>query len=356
MLVGFLLVFADLAGLSLYGDMFRMHFSAGQFQVPYDFACFHLAGQFLQYPNAWNPERVQQFCPYMYPPAFLFVAKLLSLLPSVLSYSLWMFAGLAVLAAAAWVVGLRGWRFVLGLFSPALFYAVDTGQTGLLTSAMLLTALGTVEKAPALAGLAASVVIIKPQCGILLPIFFLAGRHYRAFWVASIASCGWLILSVVFFKMVAWHYYFSIELPISRIVLDKPWPQPYQGIMVSVFLLLRSLGTGIGFASLGQAVVSCLCIWTGWKIWCAKMENFPRMVISLVLLFLVTPYGYIYDLPCLGVALCGLGGRKGLLTAAFFALSITLYLPMAMLNIIFGPFLLVMLALVAASYPKLTVE
>lgn len=119
--------------------------------------------------------------------------------------------------------------------------------------------------------------------------------------------------------------------------------------MVSVFIYLRSLGAKIGTAWLGQMIVASVCVLTAWKAWRGGMERSSKIVLSLALTFLATPYGYIYDLPCLGLAICGMSGRRGELMAILFTLTIALYIFFAMSGFIVGPLLLAIIAWVAWS-------
>jgi hypothetical protein len=212
---------------------------------------------------------------------------------------------LLILAARA--IKLPWVAIALGLISAPELYCITMGQTGIFVSALLMASLGLAETQPIAAGIAAGCLIIKPQFAILLPICFLASHNWRAF-VSAVATLTFLCaLSGVMFGLGVWRQFLGNHAAAAPGLLAAAWPQPYQFTMVTVFMMLRSLGAGVPLAGAVQALASVGAGCGAWWLWRRGNPVDPptRLAATLCLVAIATPYAYIYDLPGLGLALAG---------------------------------------------------
>jgi hypothetical protein len=197
-----------------------------------------------------------------------------------------------------------------------------------------------------LAGIFAGCLVIKPQYGILLPICFLAARNYRGFAAATATGMVLCVASYGAFGMQTWQHFFVVELGTEHLRLDLPWPQPFQNIMITPFIMLRSLGASLALANITQAMVTLCAAVAAWVLWSRPQAGalpFARVAVTLCLGALATPFGYLYDLPSLGLAVfaCAAAARwERLLPLAVFMLFTAFYIILSVKFFVAGPLLL----------------
>ena len=124
-----------------------------------------------------------------------------------------------VLFAALHYWGLRISVAIAVLFSPAMLENVTFGQNGTLTAALQWAALLLVPARPAVSGIAAGLLIIKPQFGILLPIAFIAQRSWRVIVVAILAAAGLAVVTAAAFGFDAWVMFWTHTRPLMPFIL-----------------------------------------------------------------------------------------------------------------------------------------
>lgn len=278
-----------------------LHSAAG---IPGDLASFRRNAELVTQPfgnAAWKAD----FLPY--PPPFLLLSVPMSWLPAKEEYLAWTFMGVALLILSARLLKLPWMAIGVGLLSQPTLQCMTMGQTGMFISAALMLSFGLAETQPVIAGIAAGCLIIKPQFGILLPVCFLASRNWRAMVAAAGTVLGLCALPALLFGMGVWRVFFINHIASAQSLITLPWPQGYQYTMVTVFMLLRSLGAGMNLASFVQAVASLCAAAACWWLWRrgANIDRLAQLAATLCLVILATPYAYIYDLPALALALAG---------------------------------------------------
>jgi hypothetical protein len=282
-----------------------------------------IPGDYLEFrQNALATAAHLQADSLPYPPPFLLLTTPFSWLPPAPGYIAWTIAGLACLIIAAKVLGFRPGAMLLGAVSVPALYCVLMGQTGLFISAALLLSLGLVETQPILAGIAAGCLIIKPQFALLLPVCFLALGNKKAFFAAAATVAILCGFPIIFFGLHVWQVFFFRHVGGAQSLLAAPWPALFEYTMVTVFMLCRSLGASLHVASIVQIFSTVMAAALCWRLWRGGGQGqLERMVITLCLIMLATPYAYIYDLPALALALAEYAARQrpyGLGAAALF--------------------------------------
>jgi hypothetical protein len=238
-----------------------------------------------------------------YPPPFLLLTTPFSWVPARVGYAAWLLLGGGFLAAAARRQGWSWSAILLGLAGPPVWFCGLLGQSSFWVSGLLLLALGRQQRNPRLAGVAAAALIIKPQFGLLLPAFFGANRNWRAITAATLGVIGLAALTTICFGAGIWQNLQANNVPSARGLLRAAWPAGFQSLMVTPFVMFRSLGADEMLAGAGQVVSSFL---TMGAIVHFQGRNFPPLkLMALVgcLVPLATPYAFIYDLPFLCLTL-----------------------------------------------------
>ncbi len=342
----------ELIGVLIYGRLFRGHFQPAGFQMPGDLLCFWANGALVGHPAALQGASVSGICAYMYPPPFLLVAAPLSWLTPFWCYLVWIAVTNLALAGAARAIGMGWGAIALGLASPPNLYCIAVGQNGALISALMLLSLGLAERRPRAAGFFAGCLVIKPQFALLLPVCFAAARNWQAMAAAAAGGLAICALSLLVFGSAPWRAFFGHGTVAARVVLDEAWPKPFQGVMVSWFMMLRSMGAGLPLAYALQGLATVAAAVAAWRLW-SRPVGPARLAATLGLAVLATPYAYVYDLPALALALAGFSAAMGwnfLLPLGIFVAATSLYIILSMLGFAVGA--VVMLLLVVMLWPK----
>jgi hypothetical protein len=136
-------------------------------------------------PGVWTQ-------PFLSPPAVAWLASPLTLFPYWVAYSIWaVFTFAAFAGSLAWAgvsTGTARWIAVLGTLTPWwVLHAVNLGQVVPLVAAGAVVAWRLLrDKREIAAGVALSLIFLKPNTAILVPVALLAAQRYRAFasWLA----------------------------------------------------------------------------------------------------------------------------------------------------------------------------
>ena len=267
------------------GAYLAWHGRAGEI---YDPAAFHA----FQQSVAGAP--IQGYH-YSYPPVLLLLTAPLAFVPYVPGLALWLLSGwYAFYRALRMAMPGRG-ALLLALAAPAVFINAVGGQNGTWTAALFGFGLGLIERRPILAGGLLSLLIYKPQFGLLVPVALLAGRHGRAIVAATLSALTLSAISVAWSGLDIWADYARNLAVLRQIVLEDGsgvWHR-----FVSVFAAARRLGAPVDVAYALQALAGVIALIAVALVWWRKET--PLAVKNAVLLAgtcLATPYLQDYDL------------------------------------------------------------
>lgn len=336
---------ADASGHPLAQD-FLSFWSAGQMALTghpataYDWPAMHALQQQLM------GHVPRGYLGWAYPPLFFCIAIPLALMPYTASFLIWVFATLALYAAAiARVARARG-AALLACATPAALGCAMPGQNGFLSAALIAGALLLLEARPLLAGLLIGLLTYKPHLGLLFPVALMLGGYWRAFFSAAATTIVTLILSRLMAadSLAA----FAAHLgSMSNNFLTEGTAGFFR--QQSLYGLLRMSGGGDRAAFAAQGILfAAMIVFIGW-LW-RSARSLPLKCAGLcVAALLATPYLYFYDFPILSVAIAflwrdGAFSRREALLLIASQLAMTAFLfvdaPMA-----FAGALLVLLAM-----------
>jgi hypothetical protein len=147
---------------------------------------------------------------YFYPPILLLLLAPLSALPYAAAFSLWAVAQVAALWCSLRAVVGRGAAMAPYFAFPAAALSLGMGQNALLTAALFAAGTALLGRGrPFLAGLVLGCLVYKPQFGLLLPVAFLAGREWRAFFGAAASVAALAAAATAAFGADAWAAFFD---------------------------------------------------------------------------------------------------------------------------------------------------
>jgi Glycosyltransferase family 87 len=239
--------------------------------------------------------------PWVYPPAYLFVAALLALLPHVAACATWL--ALTFPAYVAVIRAIVGHRLgiLLACAYPGLLANAAVGQNGFASAALLGGALLLMQRNPIMAGCLVGLLSFKPHLGILLPIVLVAGGYWRAFASAAVVVALLALAAWAAFGLDTWVAFLHSLSSASQSTLEQgraDWAK-----LQSLYGLVRMAGAPSAFAwamqgmLAGAVAVSLVALWR-------SRASFDLKAAALATgALLATPYVFLYDLVVLAVAM-----------------------------------------------------
>ncbi len=237
------------------------------------------------------------FHPWVYPPVTLLLALTFGWPSYPASLAMFLSFSLAALLAALWTwaghARSRAWLCAGVLLCPATAYILGAGQLSFGLAAVILAGVAWLPSAPVSAGALFSLLLLKPQFALMVPVALLAGRHWRAI-AGGLAGSAWLIAcSLAATGLRPWTAWLRLATG-----TDPALPGLVGAVRLydqSVHTCLRTLGAPESLASAGQAaamVFSALCVWRVF----ARDGDWPqRLCVLLCATVLASPHVGDYD-------------------------------------------------------------
>ncbi len=272
------------------------------------FAAAHPVGDIY---NAARLQAFQQslypgfhsFYPYLYPPTLLLVTWWLRFCSFATAQLLWSLAGLVVFVSASLALFRRRLVLLALLACPASLLNLVTGETAYFTSGLLFLGLAALPRRPVLAGIAFGLLTLKPQLGVLLPVFLLARRDWTAMLAAGVTALSLIAASCIAFPPALWRLWFH-TLPTYQAQYFAS-----TGLNLNIIITpaanLVTLGVSPGLAWAVQTVCGLpIAI----LVFMAARRAPYKLAVAALLVgsFLAVPHAYAYDsIPLIAaMALC----------------------------------------------------
>ena len=275
------------------------------------------AVQFYQPENL--PDAIAQMAPTMgnvnlfwqYPPTMYLILFPLGFLPFTVSFFTWATLNLGLFFLLIRKFWSNKIALFLALSSGAVFQAIITGQTGFLTAACIAIIATYAGSAPALAGMAAALLTVKPQLGLLIPVALAAGNYWRAFFWAAVASILFAGASALIFGIDSWFAAIQAISEHGARVSSSGFPHRK---MVSVYGAMKMLAAPEVIALGTQIIASFVLVAVIFVIWRAKPHRDIRILSLCAATPIAAPYALYYELPAMVIAvflLAKIGFTKG---------------------------------------------
>jgi alpha-1,2-mannosyltransferase len=240
---------------------------------------------------------------FFYPPIFLVLCSAFAALPYLAAFAVWTGATLAAYVAALRGT-LRGATSILPFVAfPPVFLSIGLGQNALLTAGLLGGGIVLLEKRPFLSGLLFGALCYKPHFGLLLPIAFIAGGHWRVFLGATVAVVGTSMLSLAVFGLDSWMAFFANAATAPGTF--EAGRVSFAGL-VSPFGAMRLIGAALPIAYAVQFIAtSCAAIAVA-LVWRRPHTLAHRGMILASGTLIALPVILFYDLALAGIVLAWL--------------------------------------------------
>ena len=225
---------------------------------------------------------------WQYPPTmFLLIAPFASLgyVPALCLWGAGTAAFLAGVLASLW----RNYAaLAIAFASAAAFHALITGQTGFVTAGLIALAAVYAGRRPALAGLAAGLLTVKPQLGLLIPIAFAAGAYALMAALYALAA-----VSLALFGPEGWIAFKDAASGHGGMMSTDVFPYFK---LITALGLLTQIGAPAPAAMAGQAVVALGLAAFVFHVWRHTEEWDLRAIALIAAAPLATPYALYYEL------------------------------------------------------------
>ncbi|MEJ8474043.1 glycosyltransferase family 87 protein [Roseibium algae] len=187
-----------------------LHFpSSIEEPIKEDLAAFYRAGQMAAQGRAVEAYDVEAFreplsghaktLVFRYPPHFLPFAEVLAPMSYAQAKALGLILSVLALASIPLLLKAPSSMAFFFVFSGIGFHTLTVLNNSALTIFLIVLALVILKKGPVISGILLGVASLKPQYGVLVPVFLLANGHYRAIFAACLTILALLALTALLY-------------------------------------------------------------------------------------------------------------------------------------------------------------
>lgn len=238
---------------------------------------------------------------WSYPPHIWLFTWPLGLLPYIPSLLIWSALSCLLFFFAAKLHTFNTADAIILLLAPAGLICLLTGQNGLLTSAIFVSAFALKDRRPRLAGILIGCLTVKPQLGIFIPIVLILMRDWKVIFWAGVSTVTLVGSSILLFGLEPWEKFLHEVLPLQVLILESA-NAPFSYMVPSFFMGLKLLGVPMGTAKTLHFIctffVVGIVVWAFWK----KRNYDLQLAVLFTGTVLFSPYIVNYDLSILTMA------------------------------------------------------
>lgn len=280
-----------------------------------DFLAFHTAGVFAlngeaasAYDFAAFDAALKQRAPleqvgmmWQYPPAMFFLTAPFALLPYKVAYIAWIIAGWSVLGWSLRRIGFRGETLRILLFSSLCVSVFSYGQISTLTAGLLFLAAYDPKARWLTAGIAAGLLTLKPQLGLLLPFAFLTVGAWRTVLVACATAALLHASTLLVFGFESWSAFIDAAFRFKAEISGAAAMTPPRG-MTTLFGQLKLMGFSGETAMTAQYAASAALAAMTVMVFRKPIEPLAKAAFLGAAAILAAPYAYGYEMTALLLA------------------------------------------------------
>lgn len=276
---------------------------------------------------ALGAQEFEGFFAWHNPPVFFAFVVPFATLPYPIAWIAWIGS-----TAACFVLALRlilpGFLLPAALAAPATLWCAVAGQNGFLIAALMAGCLALLDRRPVLAGALLGVLTVKPQFGLLFPVFLLVLRRWRVFVAASATTLLLAAVSALLFGTEAW-VAFAASVGTTQGALAEGGAG-WLKLQTAYALAFRLTGDTRQAAAL-HAGFALILAGLLLRQWLAPTRPARQAAALVAAAYLVTPYAYVYDAVLLTTAAAFLlrdGLDRGFAPGETGAIALALLLPL----------------------------
>ncbi|MEL7487526.1 MAG: glycosyltransferase family 87 protein [Pseudomonadota bacterium] len=236
------------------------------------------------------PEPAQGML-WLYPPHFFLLIAPLALASFGTVKAFWLIASGSALLSIARIAAPRSLLSSLLVVSPAAFAHLLAYQIGPFVALVLLGALLCARDRPTLSAILIALLTMKPQVGLLIPVFLAAGGDWRAFHRTVAFAAVLIIVSILSFGGDVWASFFAALKDVHGAHAGA-----LHRDMISVQQTAAKLGAPAAVsiaAHLVGLIIAASAVWTAGR----RLERDDAIGLTLLLSAAVSPSIWVYDWP-----------------------------------------------------------
>jgi hypothetical protein len=280
-----LLLVATLVGSAIFLLRYGMLLDAGQhIHFAEDFLAFYKAASVFDSWPPLSPYRYESdqlyftgqstgpYHPFLNAPFFLFLLWPLHFL----TYEHALFAFIAAqLLLWFWVLSLRPVKcFWPPLSARPLCYAVTcfiitlpfaansilSGQAGLFYASLLLLGMAILPLLPVRSGVLLALLTCKPPLALMVPVYLLAGRHYRALGAFLIMTAFLAVAATCLWSGAIWQQWLQALSLHAQMMQSPVMPEAFRVQTISLYTALRMMEAGVYFSMALQLLAAFVSV------------------------------------------------------------------------------------------------
>lgn len=233
---------------------------------------------------------------WSYPPSIFFFAAPFGQLTYLPALLLWTICGGGLFFAIARRHIAEPRLLVALMLSPAAVLCVMSGQSSLITAAMIVAIFALLDRKPVAAGMLIGLLTLKPQLGIFFPIMLMASGRWRVFAAATVTTLALVAITSAVFGPQVWIDFVTKGMPVNNMVLADP-ERIATPFYPTVFMNLRGIDLPYSAAMAIQLCVTAIAAAAVFWAFRFRRDADPLMLMALFCACAVsgTPYLLSYD-------------------------------------------------------------
>jgi len=272
---------------------------------------------------------------WSYPPSIFFLAAPFGQLGYLTALLLWTLLGVTIFFSVARRHIADNRLLVALMLSPATVFCIISGQSSLVTAAMLVTIFAWLDRRPVAAGVLIGLLTLKPQLGILFPVVLIASARWRVLASATVTSLVIGGATAAVFGPQVWIDFATKGLAANNLVLADP-ERIATPFYPTIFMNLRGIDLPYSAAMAVQLCVAAFAIAA--IIWAFTFRRDANPLLLMALFFACSvaavPYMLSYDTLALTFAALLLLGAGSLDGAGRRFVQLVYWLPL--IQMVFG--------------------
>jgi hypothetical protein len=242
---------------------------------------------------------------WSYPPSIMFVAAPFGHFGYLAALLIWTLIGGALFFAVA-RHRIADKRLLVALvLSPAAVLCVISGQSSLISAAMLVTIFFWLDRRPIAAGILIGLLTLKPQLGILFPVMLIASARWRVFASAAITALALAAATAIVFGPQVWIDFATKGLEANNLVLADP-ERIATPFYPTIYMNLRGIDLPYGAAMAVQLCACALAVTAVAWAFRVRRDADPLHLMALFLACSVCAVPYLLSYDTLGLTFAAL--------------------------------------------------
>jgi hypothetical protein len=242
---------------------------------------------------------------WSYPPSIMFVAAPFGRFGYLAALLIWTMLGGALFFAVARHRVADNRLLAALVLSPAALLCVISGQSSLISAAMLVTIFFWLDRRPIAAGVLIGLLTLKPQLGILFPVMLIASGRWRVFASAAMTTLALAAATAFVFVPQVWIDFATKGLAANNLVLADP-ERIATPFYPTIYMNLRGIDLPYSAAMAVQLCVSALAAAAAAWAFRMRREADPLLLMALFLACSVCAVPYLLSYDTLGLSFAAL--------------------------------------------------